>query len=120
MNCDGVKVFLNPLIAYHSASSTLIFNDFNKGDFMQTVVKNWFRNKDSGFLDNGNGPDIMVRKSDIVNCQFLKIGAAVEFECHIDKQGLTAKRVKLLRQNKFKNPTKRNPGDKKFPFGVMT
>jgi cold shock CspA family protein len=89
--------------------------------FLQTVVKKWFRDKDSGFLENGSGPDIMVRKADLVNCKFLKIGATVEFECHIDKQGLTAKRVKLLGQNKFKNPkNNRNPGGKKFAFGVMT
>lgn len=30
---------------------------------MQTVVKKWIRDKDYGFLDNGAGPDIMVRKS---------------------------------------------------------
>ncbi len=88
--------------------------------FLQTVVKKWFRDKDSGFLENGSGPDIMVRKADLVNCKFLKIGATVEFECHIDEQVLTAKRVKLLVQNKFKNPKNRNPGGKKFPFGVMT
>ena len=87
---------------------------------MQTVVKKWFRDKDFGFLENGNGPDIMVRKADLVNCQFLKIGATVNFECHIDKQGLTAKRVKLLGQNKLRNPKNRDPGGKKFPFGVMT
>ena len=87
---------------------------------MQTVVKKWFRDKDSGFLENGSGPDIMVCKADLVNCKFLKIDATVEFECHIDKQELTAKRVKLLDQNKFKNPKNRNPGGKKFPFGVMT
>ncbi len=87
---------------------------------MQTVVKKWFREKDYGFLDNGHGPDIKVDKADLVNCQFLKIGATVEFECHIDSQGLMAKRVKLVNQKKFKNPRNRNPGGKKSPFGVMT
>lgn len=89
---------------------------------MQTLVKKWFRDKDSGFLENHGGPDIKVRKADLVNCKFLKIGATVEFECHLDKQGqgLIAKRVKLLNQNKMKNPQNRNPGGKKFPFGVMT
>jgi hypothetical protein len=62
----------------------------------------------------------MVRKADLVNCQFLKIGATLEFECHIEKQGLTAKRVKLLGQNKLKNLKNRNPGGNKSPFGVMT
>ena len=28
---------------------------------MQTTVKKWYRDKDSGFLDNGGGPDIMVQ-----------------------------------------------------------
>lgn len=87
---------------------------------MQTTVKKWFRDKDSGFLENGNGPDIRVRKADLVNCQFLKVGASVEFECHIDNQKLTAKRVKLVAQNKSKNHKNRNPGGQKFPFGVMT
>ncbi len=87
---------------------------------MQTVVKKWFREKDYGFLDNGHGPDIKVDKADLVNCQFLKIGATVEFECHMDNQGLMAKRVKLVNQKKFKNPRNRNPGGKKSPFGVMT
>ncbi len=87
---------------------------------MQTVVKSWFRDKESGFLENGKGPDIMVHKADLVNCQFLKVGVTVEFECHINKQKLTAKKVKLLGKNKSKNPTNRNSGNKKFPFGVMT
>lgn len=87
---------------------------------MQTTVKKWFRDKDFGFLDNGKGPDIKVRKSDLVNCQFLKIGVTVEFECHPDKQGLIGKKVKLLGQSKFNKPKKGNPGGKKFPFGVMT
>ena len=87
---------------------------------MQTVVKKWFRDKGTGFLENGNGPDIMVRKADLVNCQFLKIGVTVEFECHIDKHCLTAKKVKLLGQNTAKNSKNRALGGKKFPFGVMT
>ncbi len=55
---------------------------------LQTVVKKWSRDKDSGFLDNGGGPDIMVRKADLVNCQFLKVGVTVEFECHLDTNGV--------------------------------
>ena len=80
---------------------------------MHTIVKKWFRDKDSGFLDNGNGPDIMVRKAELVNCQFLKVGAAVEFECHTNKNGLIAKNVKLSNQ-KVKKTTK------EFSPGVMT
>ena len=63
---------------------------------MKTVVKKWFRDKASGILENGKGPNIIVRKTDLVNCQFLKVGATVEFECHLDEQGLIAKKVKLL------------------------
>ena len=87
---------------------------------MQTIVKKWFRDKASGHLENGGGPDIIVRKTDLVNCQFLKVGATVQFECHLDKQGLVAKRVKLLGQNKVNNPKNKNCGVKKSPFGVMT
>ena len=86
---------------------------------MQTVVKKWFRDKDFGFLDNGGGPDIVVRKADLVKCQFLKIGVTVEFECHPDKQGLVAKKVTL--SNKKKNDRhngKQSP--KPFRPGVMT
>ena len=87
---------------------------------MQTVVKKWFRDKDSGFLDNGGGPDIMVRKSELVNCQFLKVGATVEFECHTDKQGLIAKNVKLSHQKGSNSPHKGKQNPKAFRFGVMT
>lgn len=88
---------------------------------LQTTVKKWFRDKNSGFLDNGNGPDIMVSKSDLVNCEFLKVGVTVEFECHSDKRGLVAKKVKLLQQNKSygqHNNGKNNA--KNFRPGVMT
>lgn len=87
---------------------------------MQTVVKKWFRDKASGLLENGSGPDIIVRKADLVNCQFLKVGVTVQFECHLDKQGLIAKKVKLLGQNKPNNPKNKNRDAKKSPFGVMT
>ena len=86
---------------------------------MQTVVKKWFREKDFGFLDNGGGPDIVVRKADLVKCQFLKIGVTVEFECHTDKQGLVAKKVSLLNKKKYdRHSGKQNP--KPFRPGVMT
>jgi len=87
---------------------------------LQTVVKKWFRDKDSGFLDNGGGPDIMVRKTELVNCQFLKVGATVEFECHTGKQGLIAKNVKLSHKNRPNSPHKGNRSPKAFRFGVMT
>lgn len=87
---------------------------------MQTIVKKWFRDKDSGFLDNGSGPGILVRKADLVNCRFLKAGATVEFECHTDKQGLIAKNVMLSHQKKVNNQNNKKRRDKEFRFGVMT
>ncbi len=91
---------------------------------LKTVVKKWFRDKDTGFLDNGNGADIMVSKADLVNCDFLKVGVRVEFECHTDKQGLTAKKVKLLPQKKSNGQSNnRNKGKrttKEFRPGVMS
>lgn len=87
---------------------------------MQTVVKKWFRDKDYGFLDNGGGPDIIVNKADLVNCQFLKIDANVEFECHSDKRGLIAKKVKLLQQNKSNAQHSGKRSTKPFRPGVMT
>ena len=88
---------------------------------LQTTVKKWFRDKDSGFLDNGNAQDIMVTKADLVNCEYLKVGVMVEFECHSDKRGLIAKKVKLLPQNK--SGGKNNKGKrstKEFRPGGMT
>ncbi len=87
---------------------------------MQTLVKKWFRDKDSGFLDNGNGPDIIVRKADLVDCQFLKVGATVEFECHPNKQGLIAKKVQLSNQRKTSDQNNGKKSTKAFHFGVMT
>lgn len=84
---------------------------------MQTVVKKWFQDKESGFLDNGGGPDIMVRKADLVNCKYLKVGATVEFECHPGKRGLIAKKVKLSNQ---KRSQKGNSPPKPYRPGVMT
>lgn len=83
---------------------------------MQTVVKKWFRDKGFGFLDNGSGPDILVKKNDLCNCQFLKVGVTVEFECHPDKRGLIAKNVKLSKPGGRNTSTKNEP----FRFGVMT
>jgi len=87
---------------------------------LQTIVKKWFRDKDSGFLDNGGGPDIMVNKADLVNCQFLKVGATVEFECHPAKLGLIARNVKLSHHNKSGSQHNGNRNAKPFRFGVMT
>ncbi len=83
-------------------------------------MKKWFRDKDSGLLDNGSGPDIIVYKADLVNCQFLKVGATVEFECHSGNQKMIAKKVKLAHHKK---ETKQHDGQRKskeFRYGVMT
>ena len=85
---------------------------------MQTIVKKWFRDKGFGFLGNGTGPDIMVRKADLISCQYLKVGSMVEFDCHFDGRGLIAKKVTRSRQQNQKQNGKR--GTKAFPFGVMT
>ena len=87
---------------------------------MQTVVKKWFREKESGFLDNGGGSDILVSKDNLVNCKFLKVGAMVEFECHSNDRGLVAKKVKLLPQNKLGGHGAVNRSTKPFRPGVMT
>ncbi len=84
---------------------------------MQTVVKKWFQDKDSGFLDNGGGQDIMVCKADLINCKFLKVGATVEFECHSEKRGLIAKKVKLVNQKRTQHGSREQ---KPFRPGVMT
>jgi cold shock CspA family protein len=76
---------------------------------LQTEVKKWFKDKGYGFLANGNGPDIMVRKANLENCQFLKPGVAVEFECHPEDKGLIAKKVKLVKvQSKQNNKSNHN------------
>ena len=85
---------------------------------MQTLVKKWFQDKGYGFLENGTGPDIMVRKTELINCPYLKVGSLVEFECHTDKQGLIAKKVSLSRKkNIIQN---KHRGSRTHPFGVMT
>ena len=63
----------------------------------------------------------MVSKSDLVNCEYLKVGVTVEFECHSDKRGLIAKKVKLLQQNKSNGQNNRGKRIvKEFRPGVMT
>ncbi len=85
---------------------------------MQTLVKKWFQDKGYGFLENGTGPDIMVRKTELINCSYLKVGSIVEFECHTDDRGLIAKKVSLSRnKNKIQN---KHRGSRTHPFGVMT
>ena len=85
---------------------------------MQTLVKKWFEDKGYGFLENGTGPDIMVRKSELIKCTYLKVNSLVEFECHIDNRGLIAKKVRLSRTKN--NTQNRSRGSRTNPFGVMT
>ena len=87
---------------------------------MQTFVKKWFRDKESGILDNGNGPDIFVHKADLINCQFLKAGATVEFECHSGNQKMIAKKVKLAQQLQGTKQQNKQRTTKEFRYGVMT
>ena len=87
---------------------------------MKAVVKKWIREKGYGFLDNGTGPDVAVRKADLVNCQYLKVGSTVEFECHPDNRGLIAKKVRLTRQRNEKQQPNGNRSARNHPFGVMT
>jgi cold shock CspA family protein len=88
---------------------------------LQATVKKWFRDKNSGFLDNGSAPDILVDRADLVNCEFLKVGVMVEFECHTNKRGLIGKKVKLLQQSNSRNQNKKGKRiTKEFRPGVMT
>ncbi len=87
---------------------------------MQTVVKKWFRDTDTGFLENNGGPEIKVCKADLVGCQFLKVGVTVEFECHIEKQALVAKKVRLAKQKDSDGKKGSSKNSKPFRFGVMT
>ena len=84
---------------------------------METTVKKWFKQHEYGFLDNGQGPDILVRREALKNCQYLKIGAKVEFECHQEAKGLVALNVRLMRERND-NRLVRTPN--KAWRGVMT
>ena len=87
---------------------------------MQTFVKKWFRDKDSGLLDNGNGPDIIVHKADLINCQFLKAGATVDFECHSNNQKMIARKVKPTQPQNGTRQQNKQRKTKEFRYGVMT
>ena len=89
---------------------------------MQTQVKKWFQDKEYGFLENGSGPDIMVRKTELIKCSYLKVSSIVEFECHIEDQGLIAKKVSPLpKKRKIQNKQmNKQRGSRTHPFGVMT
>jgi cold shock protein len=89
---------------------------------LQTQVKKWFQDKEYGFLENGTGPDIMVRKSELIKCSYLKVGSIVEFDCHIEGKGLIAKKVSLLPKNRNiqNKQINKQRGARTHPYGVMT
>jgi len=87
---------------------------------LQTIVKKWCRDKECGFLDNRGGPEILVRKADLIDCHFLKVGATVDFECHSNKHGLIAKKVKLVNPTRSNGRNSGNQNAKEFRYGVMT
>ena len=74
------------------------------GAEVQTKVKRYFKDRSFGFLDNGGGPDIFVSKKELTNCQYLKPGVSVEFECFIENDKLVAKKVKLLNRPSDSQP----------------
>lgn len=81
---------------------------------MQTTVKRWFTDKGYGFLHNGgDAPDIMVHANELKNCQYLRPGRTVEFECHTNSKGLVAKNVRLV-QDQPKAPNQRH--SQQYPF----
>ncbi|ACE84768.1 cold-shock protein [Cellvibrio japonicus] len=65
---------------------------------MKTTVKCWFADKGYGFLNNGGefSKDIMVHVSELKNCEYLKPGRTVEFDCDFNQKGLIAKNVHLV------------------------
>ena len=89
---------------------------------MQTQVKKWFQDKEYGFLENGTGADIMVRKTELIKCSYLKVSSIVEFECHIEDQRLIAKKVSLVpkKRNIQNKQVIKQRGSRTHPFGVMT
>lgn len=67
---------------------------------MLTTVKRWFTDKGYGFLHNGgDAPDIMVHANELKNCEYLRPGRTVEFECHINSKGLVARNVRLVQDS---------------------
>jgi len=81
---------------------------------MQTTVKRWFTDKGYGFLHNGgDAPDIMVHANELKNCQYLRPGRTVEFECHTNSKGLVAKNVRLV-QDQPKAHNQRH--SQQYPF----
>lgn len=72
---------------------------------MRTTVKAWYGDKGFGFLKNGGygSKDILVHVSELRNCEFLKPGRTVEFDCDYNEKGLVAKNVHLVHDLVSKN-----------------
>ena len=79
-------------------------------------MKKWVKSEGYGFIDNGGGPDILVRKNDLLKCQFLRVGVSVAFECHVNNGKLVAKKVSLVQSH---NTRQSNNNRQNYPFGVM-
>lgn len=81
---------------------------------MQTTVNRWFTDKGYGFLHNGgDAPDIIVHTQELKNCQYLRPGRTVEFECHINSKGLVAKNVRLVQSQQRST---RQPNEHQYSF----
>lgn len=73
---------------------------------MRTTVKKWFSDKGYGFLNNGSeaSQDILVHASELKNCEFLKVGRIVEFDCDFNEKGLIARNVHLVHEDIKQKP----------------
>lgn len=70
-------------------------------------MKAWYSDKGYGFLINGSpgSRDILVHSSELKNCEFLKAGREVDFDCDCNEKGLIAKNVFLVYEVKSHIPT---------------
>ena len=84
---------------------------------METTVKRWIDAKGYGFLNNGNGPDILVHKNELSNCTFLRPGVRVSLSCHPSEKGLIAKDVRIIKEQKNNS---HGSHDNRRWHGVMT
>jgi CspA family cold shock protein len=67
---------------------------------VRTTVKKWFSDKGFGFLHNGSegSLDILVSAAELKNCEYLKPGRIVEFDCGFNDKGLIARNVYLVHE----------------------
>ena len=71
-------------------------------------MKAWYSDKGYGFLINGSpgSKDILVHSSELKNCEFLKAGREVDFDCDCNEKGLVAKNVFLVYEVNAQIPAK--------------